>query len=108
MLPSTQRLSRQQVSNLLANPATQVVFNRLGTLKYLNNPTVYTLGCTVVTGAKNQKKAVARNKIRRQLYSLFGQYKEVSFTGMLYVSKNCYEMSYDELKQNLHSLLQKI
>jgi len=65
-------------------------------------------GLTVVTGSKNQKKAVLRNKVRRQLYSLYRQYEQKSLTGMLYVSKQVYDMSYSELKTNFYGLLEKI
>jgi ribonuclease P protein component len=108
MLPSIQRLSRPQVSILLANPAIRVVFNRLGTLKYLNHSNITTPCFTVVTGSKQQKKAVARNKVRRQLYSLLIQHKQVFFTGMLYVSKNIYGMPYNEIKQHFYRLLEKV
>jgi ribonuclease P protein component len=108
MLPSPQRLSRSRVSVLLADPAIKVIFNRLGTLKYLNNLNSGTFGFTVVTGSKQQKRAVARNKIRRQLYSLVRQFPYNSFAGMLYVSKNAYEMTYAELRQYLNALLGKI
>ncbi len=109
MLPSATRLSRTQVTNLLLNKHLKVVFNRLGTLKYVisskNN------GFTVVTGSKQQKKAVLRNKVRRQLYTLFGKYtlknKDIFITGVLYISKQVYGMSYSELEQNLNVLLEK-
>jgi ribonuclease P protein component len=105
MLPSNKRLTRQQVRNFLINPDIKVVFNRLGTLKYLKTGSDPIF--TVVTGAKNQKKAVLRNKIRRQIYSLFAQYGEKAFIGMLYVSKQSYEMPYKDLKANFYALLEK-
>jgi ribonuclease P protein component len=105
MLPSHTRLSRSQVTNLLLNNNLRVVFNRIGTLKYVisleNN------GFTVVTGSKHQKKAVLRNKVRRQLYTLFKQYKGISAEAILYVSKQVYDMTYIELQQNLYALLEK-
>jgi ribonuclease P protein component len=104
MLPSHQRLSRQQITDLLANKGIKVVFNRLGTLKFITNST----GLTVVTGSKQQKKAVLRNTLRRRIYTLFSNYKGMyAITAILYVSKQSYEMSYDELKQYLYDLLQK-
>jgi ribonuclease P protein component len=107
MLPSNKRLTRQQVTDFLKNSDIKVVFNRLGTFKYLGQSNSGTLGFTVVTGSKNQKKAVLRNKIRRQLYVLARQYGEIPFICMLYVSKQSYDMSYAELKTNLYALLEK-
>jgi len=114
MLPSSQRLSRQQVIDLLKNPELQVVFNRTGTLKYLyqsNSGTFNKSGFTVVTGSKQQKKAVLRNKIRRQLYSLFRLYKKNNenkdIMAILYISKQLYDMSYREIQDNFYALLSK-
>jgi ribonuclease P protein component len=105
MLPSSQRLSRQHVTTLLATSGLKVVFNRIGTLKFIPSTTS---AFSVVTGSKNQKKAVARNKVRRQLYTLFRTYENPrSITGMLYVSKQIYEMSYQEIKYSFHELLSK-
>ncbi|MEO5646295.1 MAG: ribonuclease P protein component [Candidatus Paceibacterota bacterium] len=105
MLPSVKRLSRNNVNSLLLHSGLKVVFNRLGTLKYVNS--LENAAFTVVTGAKNQKKAVLRNKVRRQLYTLFNKNKDISFIGILYVSKQVYDMSYMELKTNLDALVKK-
>ncbi len=110
MLPSNQRLNRQQITIFLADPTTKVVFNRIGTLKYRKTPTNSAL--SVVTGSKNQKKAVLRNKARRQLYSLFRQYMlknkdNMPLQGMVYVSKHIYGMSFNEIKANFYALLEK-
>jgi ribonuclease P protein component len=115
MLPSKQRLSRQQATDLLKDPELKVVFNRLGTLKYHFDTSAYQdqfnsvrPALTVVTSSKNQKRAVLRNKLRRQIYSLALQYKDFSFIGMFYVSKNSYDMSYSDIKRYFYELLQKI
>ncbi|MBY0328502.1 ribonuclease P protein component [Patescibacteria group bacterium] len=116
MLPATARLTRAQCSEILKNPTIQSVFNRLGTLKYIksfenkgNSGEKY--GLSVITGAKIQKKAVRRNKIRRQIYTIFSQYsKKTDSTeciAMLYVSKQSYLMSFDELSQQFYELLKK-
>lgn len=109
MLPATARLTRAQCSHLLNDPSLEVAFNRLGTLKYIKN--LSNKGLSVITGAKIQKKAVARNKVRRQLYTLFKYFYEHSnktpIIGMLYVSKHVYDMSYDELKQECNALFTK-
>ncbi len=104
MLPSSQRLSRQQITALLADPQIKVVFNRIGTLKYRLSPG-YAL--SVVTGSKNQKKAVLRNKLRRQLYSLARIENTPEMEGILYVSKQIYDLSFQELKDAFHALLSK-
>lgn len=110
MLPSSQRLSRQQVTDLLADHQLKVVFNRIGTLKWVYAP-IY--GLTVVTGSKQQKKAVLRNKLRRQLYSIFDSYqkksqKHLQIKGILYTSKQLYEIPFSELKDNFYALLSKV
>jgi ribonuclease P protein component len=111
MLPSNQRLSRDQVTSFLKSPEIKVIFNRLGTLKYLNqsNNVHSTNTITVITGSKQQKKAVLRNKIRRQIYTAFRKNPyNISIEGMLYVSKQSYELSYQEITDLLHALLSKI
>jgi ribonuclease P protein component len=104
MLPSNTRLSRSEVTNLLSTAGVKVVFNRLGTLKYVKS--IENKGFSVVTGSKAQKLAVRRNKIRRQLYTLFGQNKP-EIQGILYVSKQAYEMSFDQLVFNFNELSKK-
>jgi len=109
MLPTTARLTRAQCSELLKNPSIKGVFNRLGTLKYIKTDT--NKGFCVITGSKQQKKAVKRNKIRRQLYTIFSIFyknKDKSpIIAMLYVSKQSYLMSYDELSKECNDLLTK-
>ncbi len=105
MLPSSQRLSRQQITALLSDPDLKVVFNRLGTLKY----TFSNKALTVITGSKQQKKAVLRNKIRRQIYTIFGSYQpKKPIKAMFYVSKQAYSLSFQEIKDLFHALLSKI
>ena len=116
MLPSSQRLSRQQVTALLSNPDIQVVFNRTGTLKYCIAPKQSEGGLTqitIVTGSKQQKKAVLRNKARRRLYSIFDLYQKEyptasPISGIVYISKHVYDMSYQEIKDTFYALLSKI
>lgn len=109
MLPATARLSRAQCSELLENPKLLVVFNRLGTLKYLSG--VENKGFSIITGSKAQKKAVLRNKFRRQIYSLFAKYykddSKKPIIGMVYVSKSAYELSFSELTLIFNDLLAK-
>jgi ribonuclease P protein component len=117
-MPFSQRLSRSEVTSLLNNPEIKVIFNRLGTLKYqgkFNSDTLHTpkkAALTVVTSSKNQKKAVLRNKIRRQIYSLFRTYinknKDISVVGILYVSKQVYMLSFNETSSLFEALMNKI
>lgn len=116
MLPATARLTRAQCSEFLKNPAIQSVFNRLGTLKYVKSVdnkgnSGGISGLSIITGSKIQKKAIRRNKIRRQIYAIFNQYsKSTEVTdciAMLYVSKQSYLMSFDELAQHFYELLKK-
>jgi len=116
MLPTTARLTRAQCSELLKNPTIKSVFNRLGTLKYTKsvdnkgNPGGK-YGLSVITGSKQQKKAIKRNKIRRQLYTIFSNInknKDISpIIAMLYVSKHSYLMSFEELSKECNDLLKK-
>jgi ribonuclease P protein component len=79
-----------------------VAFNRLGTLKYLTKQGPF----AVVVSSKHEKRAVARNKLRRRLYSLFKQ-KDPQISGILYVSKGVYKAEYPELTTLFHELLTK-
>jgi RNase P protein component len=115
MLPSNQRLSRDQVTSFLKSPEIKVIFNRLGTFKYCISPKLSNEGgpgqsiITVITGSKQQKRAVLRNKIRRQIYTAFRKNPyNISIEGMLYVSKQSYDLSYQEITDLLHALLSKI
>jgi ribonuclease P protein component len=109
MLPSPQRLTRQQFAELLKNPEIKVVFNTLGTFKYQEQSNSGTVKFTVVTGSKHQKKAVLRNKIRRQVYTLFRNNPyNIKISGILYVSKQSYMFSYQQLKDYFYALLSKI
>ena len=87
-----------------------MVFSSLGTLKYTKNTT--NKGLSVITGSKQQKKAVLRNKLRRQLYTIFRNYynnpvNTPLVVGMFYVSKHSYGMSFEELNIQFCALLTK-
>jgi ribonuclease P protein component len=116
MLPSNQRLTRQQFTDFLKNPEIKVVFNPLGTFKYIKKESGLRNGkpdsfsdLSVVTGSKYQKKAVLRNKMRRRLYTIFHKNPyNISISGVFYVSKQSYELSYEQLKDYFYALLSKI
>jgi ribonuclease P protein component len=116
MLPSPQRLTRQQFTELLKNPEIKVVFNAVGTFKYVKKEPGLRNGkpgsfseLSVVTGSKHQKKAVLRNKIRRQVYTLFPNNPyNIKVSGIFYVSKQSYTFSYQHLKDYFYALLSKI
>ena len=79
-----------------------VVYNRLGTLKYIPG----TSQLTVVTSSKAEKKAVVRNKLRRRIYTAFGLARP-SIQGVLYVSKQSYTMTHNDVYTLLHELISK-
>lgn len=101
MLPSNERLTRHQFPLLLANPSLLVVYNQLGTFKYI---TTEFRKYAVITSSKHEKKAVVRNKLRRRVYTLMGQ---APFGGILYVSKQAYMMDFDQITILWHALLAK-
>lgn len=103
MLPSHQRFSRQQFSVFLENKGIFVVYNRLGTLKYLPSETVQV---SVVTSSKAQKKAVSRNKLRRRIYAVIAAHNP-KIRGIVYVSKQSYGFTYSEVKNLTLDLLAK-
>jgi ribonuclease P protein component len=102
MLPSQKRLSRLEFDQFLKKDH-QVVFNRLGTLKYQGEKG---LKVSIVTSSKHEKSAVLRNKLRRRLYSLFRLHSP-SLYGVFYVSKHAYTMEYNEIKDLYNDLLKK-
>ena len=101
MLPSQQRLSRIEFDTLLASPDLQVVFCRFGTFKYRKAEKTL---ISVVTGAKQQKKAVRRNALRRKLYTVFCGYP---VQGIFYASKQAYDASFEELQLHIQIMMQK-
>lgn len=111
MVPSTQRLSRIDFTTLLAQKDLQVVFNRIGTIKYRffqenegNTPQI-----AVVSSGKQQKSAVKRNKARRRMYTIVSQspvFKGVQM--IVYLSKNAYDMEYSEYAQQTTLLLTRM
>jgi RNase P protein component len=103
MLPSRERLTRRKFSETLANKGVIVVYNRLGTLKYVPCPQK---ALCVVTSGKHEKKAVVRNKLRRRIYSLF-RVNGMPIQGILYTAKASYSLQYPEIQTLFHELLAK-
>ncbi len=103
MLPSPERFSRQKFTEFLGNKGIFVVFNRLGTLKFL--PSAGTT-FSVVTSSKAEKKAVIRNRLRRRIYAVV-QSQKPRIQGIVYVSKQSYSFSYDDIKTLTTDLLAK-
>jgi ribonuclease P protein component len=104
MLPSKERFSRLEFSNFLENKGILVVYNRLGTLKYL--PISPTTRFSVITSSKHEKKAVARNKFRRRVYSLVHK-AQLPLHGVLYTAKQSYSLTYPEITHLFNELLTK-
>lgn len=103
MLPSQNRISRRDFKEILENKGVFVVYNRLGTLKYLSK-TPYKL--SVVTSSKHEKSAVARNKVRRRIYTLFREAQK-PIQGVFYVAKSSYRLPLSDVKRLLYELLTK-
>lgn len=101
MLPSNERLSRQKFQEILENKGLIIVFNKLGTLKYI--PSELTR-LSVVTSSKHEKRAVLRNKLRRRIYGLF---KKTPIQGVFYVSKGSYVFPYNEIKHLVNDIRTK-
>ncbi len=100
MLPKQNRLTRTHFLQTLANKGLNVVYNRLGTLKYLPGSTQI----AVVTSSKAEKQAVSRNKLRRRIYSIIAAQKP-QIQGIVYVSKQSYGFTYSEVKNLTLDLL---
>ncbi len=103
MLPSKERLNRREFNETLKNRVS-VIFNNIGTLKYIIGEKK---ALSVVTSSKHEKKAVLRNKLRRRIYNLFKNYGQ-NLTGIMYTSSKSYGMPYEELKKLVHELFDKI
>ena len=108
MLPARHRLSRPLFTEIAPNGALSV-YNTLGTLKYIPSETLHV---SVVTSSKNQKKAVLRNKLRRQIYTVIREASKntpfLVFMGALYVSKQSYTYTYEEITRLTQDLLAKV
>lgn len=104
MLSSAERLNREDFKKTLQNKDLQVVYNRIGTLKYVFKETK---AFSVVTSSKHEKSAVKRNKIRRTMYVLF-QKTNPLFRGILYTAKDSYGFSHSNLKELFYDLLAKV
>lgn len=107
MLPSSSRLSRSSFGQFLLKKDTQIKFNKLGTLKYVHNPSNKV---SIVISSKNEKRAVYRNKIRRRLYSLFMTHFKTDKNSreyVLYLSKEAFKFEFQELKKLFYELLEK-
>lgn len=107
MLPSKKRLSRLEFTSFLGSKDLKTNFNTLGTLKYQKS---VINKASVVISSKNIKKAVFRNKLRRQIYSIFNEYfnsNQDSLQVVLYVSKQAPSLSYQDIRAYLYELLKK-
>lgn len=110
MLPSKERLSRADFVDLL-NGSGLSVYNTFGTVKYKKS--LLNKGFSVVLSKKHQKRAVKRNLLKRQIYSVIRLFlaqnpQFPTISGAFYLSKKAYTMSYIELKDYIYELLTKI
>lgn len=104
MLPSNKRLNRRDFLEILSTPGHIIVYNKLGTLKFVKNNQP---ALSVVISSKNEKKAVKRNLLKRRIYKIFADQK-VDLRGILYVSKNSSNFSFPEIKELFNDLILKI
>jgi len=103
MLPKAKRLKRTDFEVLLSNSNIKIVYNALGTLKYLPSSSKK---ISVVTSGKHEKSAVKRNKIRRRIYSLFSK-QDINIFGVMYVSKNSFNFDFETIKKYFNELIFK-
>lgn len=104
MLSSKERISTPLFKEISGNKGAVSVYNNLGTLKYVNGDTKK---LSVVVGAKTEKRAVYRNKIKRRVYSIFSKI-DIKIHGILYVSKKSATASFSEIKSWTNDLVEKI
>ena len=105
MLPSKERLKRRDFP-IVTQPGAFSVYNSIGTLKLIKTKTVK---YAVVTSSKQKKSAVERNKLRRRVYCILQEIAPPTpIFGVLYISKNAYNFSYEEIKNNIKNLFEKI
>jgi ribonuclease P protein component len=100
MLPRKDRFSRAEFADFSAQPGLKTTYNKLGTLKYTLSGHKF----AVVTSGKHEKRAVARNKLRRRVYSLF-QDQKTPFSGILFASKQSYSFENKDIKTLYTTLL---
>ena len=103
MLEKKRRLARDRFTALLSRPDLLTVYNRIGTLKYISSGRSF----SVVTSGKHEKRAVARNRLRRRLYNLF-QRSKTPLSGILYASKQSYSFEYSDITTLFYELLEKV
>lgn len=102
MLPRKGRLTREQFTALLSQKGLSMVYNQLGTLKYLSQKG----GWSVVTSSKHEKRAVARNRIRRRVYALL-RAEQPPISGVLYLSKQAYSFEKETINDLFYALIKK-
>ncbi len=103
MKTACKRINRQEFGFFLKNPY-KTVYNKLGTLKYKKD---INKKISIVVSSKHEKRAVKRNKIKRRLINLY-QKSKLSGVVIFYVSKQSYNIQYDETKSLFEDLLGKI
>jgi ribonuclease P protein component len=100
MLSKRNRFTRAEFDAFTSQSGVKTVYNRLGTLQYVSTGHHF----AVVTSGKHEKRAVARNRLRRRLYDRFRS-TDVALSGILRVSKQSYTLELSELRSLLDSLL---
>ncbi|HWC57522.1 MAG TPA: ribonuclease P protein component [Candidatus Paceibacterota bacterium] len=104
MLPARERMNRAEFKKFSEHPHKSTLYNRSGTL--LSTPSAE-IKFSVVTNKKHEKRATARNTLRRRAYALFGQ-SGIVVSGIFYPSKTSYTLPYQTFKQSFCELLEKV
>lgn len=104
MLPARDRLTRASWNIVKTHTPTKKGYNTIGTLHIYKVNIGF--GCSVACSKKYQKKAVARNKLKRQLYSIFrtSVYRK-DYTYTFFPSKYAYTADFKTINTLLNELL---
>lgn len=80
--------------------------NNLFDIKYFSNPVIKENKYAVILSGKTFKKAIERNKIKRQIYSLIEKFEEKkgSFV-LIYPKKEITKTLFQDLKKELYNVL---
>lgn len=102
MLPKNKRYTRKQLNAFLSINDKRSVYNSIGTFTFVKESGPI----AVVSRKTHEKRAFVRNKARRRLYTLFGA-TALTFSGVLYLSRQSYTLPFDDIKKHFANLMEK-
>lgn len=80
--------------------------NNLFDIKYFSNPEIKSNKYAVILSSKTFKKAVTRNKIKRQIYSLVEKFEaKAGCFVLIYPKKEIEKVLFQDLKKELYNVL---